>query len=107
MQSVLQSGKRLQLVFGISTILLFAVPSPGSAQTIERSLQDKGYHMYDPPRANWGPGFVFAGDVIADKIWKVEEICPNLYGDLDAPNKTKVVLESHEYEDSLSFFSRL
>lgn len=91
------------LILAISGVWFLWMPTSAAfAQNIEEVLQANGYQMYNPPRGNWGPGFVFAGDVIDNKISNVREVCPNLYGDLDAPNKTKVVLANHKVEDSFS-----
>jgi hypothetical protein len=60
------------------------------------------YQTYDPPRTNWGPGFVFVGEIARGRISKVQQICPNLYADLEAPQSATIFLP--DYNTSDSFF---
>jgi hypothetical protein len=69
---------------------------------LDRALQSAGYQRYNPPRANWGPGFVFAGDIDNGRIRNVEEICPNLYDDVAEPQSTNIVLANYSANDSFS-----
>jgi hypothetical protein len=70
---------------------------------LERALNAAGYQLYNPPRSNWGPGFAFYGDIVDGKITNVREICPNLYGDVDAPRSADILLPDYTAKDSLSF----
>jgi hypothetical protein len=65
------------------------------------------YQPYDPPRANWGPGFVFTGNVGGGRISNVEELCPNLYADLEAPQSAAIVLADYNASDGFSFGASL
>jgi hypothetical protein len=47
-------------------------------QPLDKALRSVGYQMYSPPRENWGPGFVFSGDIVQGRITNVREICPNI-----------------------------
>ena len=65
---------------------------------LEQALRTSGYQLYNPPRANWGPGFVFAGEVVGSQIKTVEEICPNLNGnDLGPPQEAAIALASESF----------
>jgi len=69
---------------------------------LEKTLRVSGYQLYNPPRANWGPGFVFAGEVTGNRIKNVEEICPNLYGnDSGPPQDATIALGDYKAEDSV------
>src|SRR5262249_45841020 len=85
---------------------LRALPTIAAGQDLaflEKALREAGYQLYNPPRANWGPGFVFRGDVVNSRIKNVEEICPNLYTDLGPPEGTAIVLPNFRAEDGFSF----
>jgi hypothetical protein len=70
---------------------------------LEGALQKAGYQLYNPARANWGPGFVFAGDVVNGRMKNVDEICPTLYQDLGPPEGTTIVLPDFKAEDGFSW----
>jgi hypothetical protein len=84
-------------VFIFSTLATVAFSQ--SLAPLERALESAGYHIYNPPRSNWGPGFVFEGDVLNGRFSNAHEVCSRLYAELAAPNKAKVVLASHEAND--------
>jgi hypothetical protein len=65
------------------------------------------YQPYDPPRANWGPGFVFTGEVAQGRLSKIEEVCPNLYADLEAPQSAAIALPDYNTGEGLSFAASL
>ena len=69
---------------------------------LEKLLHAAGYQLYNPARADWGPGFVFAGDVVNGRISNVEEICPNLYSNMSLKGAA-VVLANYKADDSFSF----
>jgi hypothetical protein len=80
-------------------------PVPNIARSVsrlEQSLRSAGYHLYNPIRSNWGPGFVFSGDVSNGRIVRIDEICPNLYADATAPNQSKILLPNYKTEDNSS-----
>ena len=87
--------------------LLFLALAPGARGQdlgpLDKALNAAGYRLYNPPRENWGPGFVFSGDVANGKITNVREICPNLYADLEAPRSVAVILPDYDANDSFSF----
>jgi hypothetical protein len=97
---------RIPYVVSVIAILFF-IPAPGArAQDLgplDKALRAAGYRLYNPPRENWGPGFVFSGDVVNGKITNVREICPNLYADLEAPRSAAVILPDFDANDSFSF----
>jgi hypothetical protein len=74
---------------------------------LEKLLRAAGYQLYNPPRANWGPGFVFTGDVVNGRITNVEEVCPNLYSNMGQPQGAAVVLADYSATDSFSFGAAL
>jgi hypothetical protein len=74
---------------------------------LEKALNAVGYQLYNPPRANWGPGFVFAGDIVQGRITNVREICPNLYGEIQAPQSTDILLPNYSAKDKISFGAAL
>jgi hypothetical protein len=84
-------------------VATISAPSAQDLRPLEAALRDAGYQLYNPPRANWGPGFVFAGDVIRGRITNVEEICPNLYADIEAPQGAAVILPNYSAKDSFTF----
>jgi hypothetical protein len=87
-------------------LLASAMVTTTAAQNIEplkEALQAAGYQLYIPPRANWGPGFVFTGDVARGRLTNVEEVCPNLYADLEAPQGAAIVLPNFNAKDSFTF----
>ena len=93
--------------FLLSLVVILAVSSARELKSqtldqLDRALHSAGYQRYDPPRANWGPGFVFAGDVVQGKIRNVEEICPNLYADAAEPQATNIILADYAATDSFS-----
>jgi tetratricopeptide (TPR) repeat protein len=63
------------------------------------------YQPYDPPRANWGPGFVFTGEVARGRLSKIEEVCPNLYADVEAPQSAAIALPDYNAGDGISEFN--
>jgi len=74
----------------MKTIFFFsAIGTLGLVQSCHGGVPDvgplgdslQGYALYEPVRTNWGPGFVFTGEVKNGKIKNVEEICPSLYGE--------------------------
>ncbi len=73
-----------------------------SLRPLQQALESAGYHMYNPPRSNWGPGFVFEGDVANGRFVNAQEVCARLYSDLDTPGKAKIVLPSHQAKDNFS-----
>jgi hypothetical protein len=88
--------------------IAFSIFATGAAHSqdlgpLDKALRAAGYRLYNPPRANWGPGFVFTGDVLDGKITNVREICPNLYADLEAPQSAAVLLPNFDAKDSFSF----
>jgi hypothetical protein len=78
-----------------------------SLRPLEQALNAAGYQLYNPPRANWGPGFVFAGDIVQGRITNVREICPNLYGDTEAPQSADILLPNYSARDKISFSATL
>jgi hypothetical protein len=102
---VIRRGRPTRLVAGLATFfaVLAALPAAAAEMTaLEQALRAADYRLYQPPRSNWGPGFVFAGDVADGRISRVEEICPNLYADLSAPQAAAVVLPDYKASDSFS-----
>lgn len=94
----------MKLGFGVFMISLLA--SPAQAQSLgplEQAIRAAGYQLYNPPRENWGPGFVFTGEVVSGRIKNPREICPNLYADVEAPRSTKVLFPDFQASDSFSF----
>ena len=80
------------------------VAIPQELGALERALQASGYQLYNPSRANWGPGFVFAGDVVDGRITNVEEVCPNLYADGgSSPQNAAVVLADYTASNAFTF----
>jgi hypothetical protein len=102
-----RSGVHKLLLHGIGYLFCgVAAGSTAHAQdlgALEQAMIQAGYHLYNPPRTNWGPGFVFSGDVNNGRIINVQEICPNLYVDLEAPTGATVVLPDFKAEDKFTF----
>lgn len=95
------------LAIVLCSLLATGPIATASAQnTLPRQVLGE-YQPYDPPRANWGPGFVFAGDATAGRISKVQEVCPNLYADVEAPQNTPVALADYNASDGFSFGASL
>jgi hypothetical protein len=97
---------RFRYVLPCAVAALFSAGTIAVGQNLavlERALQKAGYQLYNPARANWGPGFVFAGDVVNGRIKNVVEICPTLYRDLDPPRGTTIVLSDFKSEDGFSW----
>jgi hypothetical protein len=69
---------------------------------LKDALRAAGYQLYNPPRANWGPGFVFAGDIAGGRLTNVDEVCPNLYADSEAPQSVSISLPNLNNNESLS-----
>lgn len=74
---------------------------------LEKALNNAGYQLYNPPRSNWGPGFVFSGDILNGRITNVKEVCPNLYGDADAPQSAAILFPNYTAKDKLNFGAAL
>jgi hypothetical protein len=90
--------------FSIAFLIASMAPTIGQDfESLNRTLHAAGYQLYIPPRQNWGPGFVFAGEIVNDRITNVEEICPNLYADLGSPEGAAVVLGDYRAADTYSF----
>jgi hypothetical protein len=90
--------------------ILYIVAGLGGAMAqelgqLEHTLQEAGYQLYYPPRANWGPGFVFEGDIVNGKIKIVNEICTNLYAAIGSPqpSDTPILLADYHASDDFSF----
>ena len=87
-------------------LVVGAIAAPAQdLSPLKRALGE--YQPYDPPRANWGPGFVFAGNVAAGRISNVEELCPNLYADVEAPQSAAIALADYNASDGFSFGASL
>lgn len=67
---------------------------------LEKSIEP--YALYYPIRENWGPGFVFSGDIVDGKIQNVEEICSNLYGDEQISDSSSIFLANYSGKDEKS-----
>lgn len=52
----------------VATAFAYQGASSQDLAPLEQALSNSGYKLYNPPRENWGPGFVFAGDVTNGKI---------------------------------------
>jgi hypothetical protein len=93
--------------FIFSILVAFVVSaSPAMGQdfsALEKLLREAGYQLYNPPRANWGPGFVFTGDTVNGRITNVEEVCPNLYSNMGPLKGSTVILADYHASDSMSF----
>jgi hypothetical protein len=85
-----------------ASIFLSSMAEAQNLSQLEQSLESNGYHLYKPLRSNWGPGFVFSGDISGRGIGGPVEICPNVYADLTAPNQSKILLPNYKAEDRLS-----
>lgn len=91
----------LLVIVVLSGVVLVAAAQ--DLTVLQRTLQANGYQLYVPPRANWGPGFVFAGDVVNGKMKNVEPVCSSLYEDVGLPESTAVILPDFKAEDKFSF----
>jgi hypothetical protein len=105
MSTFLCNGLSLRrFLIAICVVLVASTTRAAVAQTLEPlegQLKAAGYQLYKPPRSNWGPGFVFTGDIAGDRIIKVEEVCPNLY-DIEAPQASRIDLGNYSAEGSFS-----
>ena len=98
--------RHLKLAALATPLVMIFAGEPALAQdfkALDGLLRNAGYQLYNPPRANWGPGFVFAGDVVNGRIVNVEEVCPNLYSNMGKSEGTAVVLADYAAADSFSF----
>jgi hypothetical protein len=87
----------------LTSLLVYVLKFKGpNLSKLDQALQAAGYHRYDPPRTNWGPGFVFAGDVSNHRITNVEEICPTLYENIGDPVSAKVIFPDYSATDAFS-----
>ena len=88
------------LVFGVTLLSQSGTPD---LTKLDRALETAGYRRYNPPRTNWGPGFVFAGDVVDHRIANVQAICPDLYANSGEPQTAEIVLSDYAAKDNFSF----
>jgi hypothetical protein len=95
------------LIIALCGLLVTRLPPIASAQNALPKQALGEYHPYDPPRANWGPGFVFSGDVRGGRISNVKEVCPNLYADTEAPQDTPIAFADYNASEGLSFAASL
>ena len=96
--------RRALLLLAIVALTGAAAEAVGQDLTaLQRTLEANDYQLYIPPRANWGPGFVFAGDVVDGMMKNVEAVCSNLYEDVGFPEAAAIVLPDFKAEDKFSF----
>ena len=67
-------------LFGTSAVLLgacFLFPRPVvvTQETVTDLVEKAGFEPYTPFRSNWGPGFLYTGD-----LSNPNPVCPNVYG---------------------------
>jgi hypothetical protein len=99
-----QLRRHAQLLLVIVALTGVVAVAAGQDLTfLQRTLQEYDYQLYVPPRANWGPGFVFAGDVVKGRMKNVEPVCPSLYENVGLPESTAVILPDFKAEDRYSF----
>ncbi|MGU3559418.1 hypothetical protein [Methylobacterium radiotolerans] len=65
-------------------------------------MEAAGYRPYIPPRANWGPGFVFTGTIRDGKISDVEEVCSNIYGQKIRAKSNSVLLPAYKEDNRVA-----
>jgi hypothetical protein len=97
-----QFGVSIVIATGLMFLLLSCTSEP-DLSALEKPLNAAGYQLFNPPRSNWGPGFVFSGDIVGGRLVNVGEVCPNLYGDEEPPRSAKILLPNYTAKDSLTF----
>jgi hypothetical protein len=93
----------IALCGAIALFVVVSVTNGPDLTPLEVAVENAGYHLYKPPRANWGPGFVFSGDVKGGRISNVEEICPNLYSDIGPQEGVPIALPNYTAKDDFTF----
>jgi hypothetical protein len=77
------------------------VPPDPTPNLLEGSIRKAGYSPYSPIRSNWGPGFLFTGD-----IGNPTPVCRNLYGEklsFDDLENAEIVFQDIKQSNSSSF----
>src|SRR6266571_9177889 len=87
----------------IAIFVMMSVTGGPDLGPLEQALRNAGYQLYNPPRANWGPGFVFAGNVTNGRITNVEEVCPSLYTDVGSQDGVAIAMPDYTAKDDFTF----
>lgn len=74
-------------------------PSPLMPAEIQYPSKPDGYRSLSPPRADFGPGFVFTGALTKNKFRVRDVVCQNLYPQLKAKDEP-VVLTNRTFSNT-------